>query len=96
MLAENLKKLIPTLRKEHERIKQMILHLQNNLSSWDHDLQYKLMCGKTIALKLSRLLSSAAQMSDPRAAKVNVHNFLQSSGDLLEFYERAEPGSWFV
>ena len=92
MLAKNLN-LNPTLRKEHERIKQMIPHLKNNLSSWDHGLEYKLMCGKTIASKLSRLLSSAAQMSDPRAAKVNVQNFLQSSGDLFEFYERAEPGS---
>ena len=68
----------------------MIPHLQNNLSSWDHDVQYKLLCGKTIEKRLSRLLCSAAQMSDPKAAKVKVNKFLQSSGDLFEFYERAE------
>ena len=68
----------------------MIPHLQNNLSSWDHNLQYKLLCDKTIASKLSRLLSSAAQMSNPRAARLKVNNFLKSSEDLFEFYERTE------
>ena len=68
----------------------MIPHLQNNLSSWDHDLQYKLMCGKTIEKRLSRLLVLAAKMSYPNASKVKVNHFLQSSGDLFEFYEKAE------
>ena len=68
----------------------MIPHLKNNLSSWDHGLEYKLMSGKTIASKLSRLLSLAAKMSYPNASKVKVNHFLQSSGDLFEFYERAE------
>ena len=48
------------------------------------------MSGKTIASKLSRLLSSAAKMSYPNASKVKVNHFLQSSGDPFEFYERAE------
>ena len=48
------------------------------------------MCGKTIEKRLSRLLVLAAKMSYPNASKVKVNHFLQSSGDLLEFYERAE------
>ena len=68
----------------------MIPHLQSNLSSWNQDLQYKLLCGETIRKRVSRLLCSAAQISNPRTAKLKVNNFLKSSGDLFEFYERAE------
>ena len=90
LLDENLKKLNPTLRGEHERIKQMIPHLQNNLSSWNQDLQYKLLCGETIRKRVSRLLLSAKKLSYPKASKVKVNDFHQSLGDLFEFYERAE------
>ena len=51
----------------------MIPHLQNNLSSQNQELQYKLMCGKTIVLKLSKLLCSAAQMSNPKTARVKAY-----------------------
>ena len=88
LLDENVKKLNLTLQRE--RIKQIIPLLKNNLSSWNQDLQYKLMSDDTIRLRLSRLLKSAEDLANPKAAQARVKDFLKDSGDLFKFYERAE------
>ena len=58
--------------------------------SWNTEHQYKLMDDKIIHKRLSWLLGLAAIVSKTRASKVKVDDFLQSSGDLFEFYETAE------
>ena len=89
LLDEYIKKVFKSLRKQTERIGQIIPLLKRNFASWNHD-EFRLLSDKIIGSRLSRLLNSAANNSIPRAARVKVNNFIQSAGDQFEFYEPAE------
>ena len=71
------------------RVREIISRLKNNFSVWNQN-EYQLMSDNNIARKLSHLILSAGNVSNPRTAEVKVNKFINSSGDLFVFYQTTE------
>ena len=89
LLDEYLKKVHPNQRKQTDRVREIISRLKNNFSVWNQN-EYQLMSDNNIARKLSHLILSAGNVSNPRTAEVKVNKFINSSGDLFVFYQTTE------
>ena len=72
LLDEYLKKVHPNQRKQTDRVREIISRLKNNFSVWNQN-QYQLLSDNNIARKLSHLILSAGNVSNPRTAEVKVN-----------------------